>query len=210
MFLNKLSIILSFSCQVLLLADNSQDSDIYPETDNLEMKASSKSILESSTDNSPLKEENFRSFSRVFDLEAEDLRSSQETETRLSPFEGRFPINIGITGYVATTGETLNIADAYQDPRFDPSVDDDNPSGFKHKSILCMPIRNASRKIIGVSQLINKLNGRPFNKNDENLFEVSFYEELLLLYYYLNLFEVSFYQHLVLLYYSLNLFLFCK
>jgi GAF domain-containing protein len=177
MFLNKLSIILSFSCQVLLLADSSQDSDIYPETDNSEMNASSKSIRESSINSSPLKEGNFRSFSRVFDLEAEDLRSSQESETRLSPFEGRFPINIGITGYVATTGETLNIADAYQDPRFDPSVDEDNPSGFKHKSILCMPIRDASRKIIGVSQLINKLNGRPFNKNDENLFEVSFYIE---------------------------------
>ena len=116
---------------------------------------------------------NFRSFSRVFDLEAEDLRSESDGE-RLSPFEGRFPINIGITGYVATTGETLNIPDAYEDQRFDPSADEENPNGFRHKSILCMPIRDADRKIIGVSQLINKLNGRPFNKNDENLFEVSF------------------------------------
>lgn len=114
----------------------------------------------------------FRSFSRVFDLEAEDLETYSDGENRLSPFEGRFPINIGITGYVATTGETLNIPNAYEDPRFDPTVDDDNPNSFKHKSILCMPIRNAEHKIIGVSQLINKLNGRPFNKNDENLFEV--------------------------------------
>jgi hypothetical protein len=33
--------------------------------------------------------------------------------------ESRFPVNAGITGFVAATGETLNIVDAYKDPRFD-------------------------------------------------------------------------------------------
>ncbi|GFS80409.1 dual 3',5'-cyclic-AMP and -GMP phosphodiesterase 11 [Trichonephila clavipes] len=87
----------------------------------------------------------------------------------MCPFEGRFPINVGITGYVATTGETLNIPDVLQDDRFDPSVDEDGT--FCHHSILCMPIRNASTKIVGVCQLINKLSKIPFNKNDEHLFE---------------------------------------
>lgn len=50
-------------------------------------------------------------------------------------------------------------------------VDDD--SSFRHYSVLCMPIRNADSKIVGVSQLINKLNCAPFNKNDEYLFEVN-------------------------------------
>lgn len=46
------------------------------------------------------------SFSRVFDFEANDLSGDPEAEdARTSPFESRFPINIGITGYVATTGE---------------------------------------------------------------------------------------------------------
>lgn len=36
-----------------------------------------------------------------------------------------------------------------------------------------MPIKNALGHIIGVAQLTNKLDGMPFNKNDENLFEVS-------------------------------------
>nr|XP_046916300.1 dual 3',5'-cyclic-AMP and -GMP phosphodiesterase 11-like [Dermatophagoides farinae] len=124
-----------------------------------------------------------RSFYRVFDLQAKDLEQIDFEKNQKTPFEGRFPINIGITGYVATTGETLNIADAYNDCRFDPIVDDqdddnygdnnnvDDGNRFRHKSILCMPIRNATRKIIGVAQLVNKLNGRPFNKNDENLFE---------------------------------------
>ncbi len=44
------------------------------------------------------------SFSRVFDFEANDL-SGTDSDSRTSPFESRFPINIGITGYVATTGE---------------------------------------------------------------------------------------------------------
>lgn len=107
-------------------------------------------------------------FCRVFDLEASDMHTEDST-SRTSPFEGRFPINVGITGYVATTGETLNIPDAYEDERFDSTVDDG--SGFRHRSVLCMPIRNADNKIIGVSQLINKAIGMPFNKNDENLFE---------------------------------------
>lgn len=111
-----------------------------------------------------------KTFCRVFDLEAEDMRSRGDGDS--GPHEGRFPINIGITGYVATTGATLNIPDVYADPRFDQHVDQDSLTGFKHRSILCMPIKNASGRIIGVSQLINKMNGSPFTRNDENLFEV--------------------------------------
>ncbi|KAB7506654.1 Dual 3',5'-cyclic-AMP and -GMP phosphodiesterase 11 [Armadillidium nasatum] len=61
------------------------------------------------------------SFSRVFDLEVKDLQE-EDADSRTSPFESRFPINIGITGHVAATGETVNIPDAYEDPRFDKSV----------------------------------------------------------------------------------------
>lgn len=48
----------------------------------------------------------------------------------------------------------------------------DEQTGFKTKSILCMPIKNAEGRVMGVSQLINKKDGTPFTKNDENLFEV--------------------------------------
>ncbi|RVE52368.1 hypothetical protein evm_003006 [Chilo suppressalis] len=90
------------------------------------------------------------SFSRVFDLEAGD--EAEPGTPRTSPYESRFPINIGITGYVATTGETVNIADAYLDPRFDPSVDEG--TGFKHNTILCMAIKNSEGRIIGVIQTL--------------------------------------------------------
>ncbi|XP_050476275.1 dual 3',5'-cyclic-AMP and -GMP phosphodiesterase 11-like isoform X2 [Bombus huntii] len=108
------------------------------------------------------------SFSRVFDFEANDL-TGEDSDSRTSPFEGRFPINVGITCYVATTGETVNIPNAYEDPRFDPSVDDG--SGFRHRTILCMPIKNSSGQIIGVIQLINKFDDLLFTKNDENFVE---------------------------------------
>jgi len=35
-----------------------------------------------------------------------------------------------------------------------------------------MPIKNAQGNVTGVAQLTNKLDKTPFNKNDENLFEV--------------------------------------
>ncbi|XP_029158686.1 dual 3',5'-cyclic-AMP and -GMP phosphodiesterase 11-like isoform X1 [Nylanderia fulva] len=108
------------------------------------------------------------SFSRVFDFEANDL-AGEDSDSRTSPFESRFPINVGITGYVATTGETVNIPSAYEDPRFDPLVDDG--TGFRHRTILCMAIKNSSGQIIGVIQLINKFDDLPFTKNDENFVE---------------------------------------
>lgn len=95
------------------------------------------------------------SFSRVFDFEANDL-SEDEANSRTSPYESRFPINIGITGHVATTGETVNVPNAYEDDRFDASVDEN--LSFKHRSILCMAIKNSLGQIIGVIQLINKFN----------------------------------------------------
>jgi len=57
---------------------------------------------------------------------------------------------------VATTGETVNVPNAYEDDRFDASVDEN--SCFKHRSILCMAIKNSLGQIIGVIQLINKFN----------------------------------------------------
>lgn len=107
-------------------------------------------------------------FSRVFDLDASDMET-EDSNSRISPSEGRFPINVGITGYVAATGETVNIADAYADDRFDQSVD--AGTGFRHGSVLCMPIKSADGRILGVSQLINKSNGTAFNQNDQHLFE---------------------------------------
>ncbi|MFI5251717.1 MAG: ATP-binding protein [Bacteroidota bacterium] len=78
--------------------------------------------------------------------------------------EIRLPIGKGIAGYVAAMGETINIPDAYADRRFNP--DFDKKTGYRTKTILCMPMRNRDNKVIGVFQLLNKIQGA-FTKDDE-------------------------------------------
>ncbi|WP_341526297.1 GAF domain-containing protein [Nostoc sp. UHCC 0302] len=78
--------------------------------------------------------------------------------------EIRIPTNRGIAGYVASTGEALNIADAYKDPRFDPSTD--RKTGYVTRNILCLPVFNSANELIGVTQLINKQQGS-FTASDE-------------------------------------------
>lgn len=80
--------------------------------------------------------------------------------------EIRFPADKGLAGYVVKTGETLNITDAYSDSRFNPEVD--ISTGYKTKTILCMPIMNNNNEIIGAFQVLNKIDG-VFTKNDEDL-----------------------------------------
>ena len=65
-----------------------------------------------------------------------------------------FPINRGIAGHVATTGEVVNLPDAYDDPRFDRTVDKD--TGYRTQSMLCVPVRNHRAEVVGVIQVINK------------------------------------------------------
>lgn len=80
--------------------------------------------------------------------------------------EIRFPADKGLAGYVVQSGETLNITDAYSDSRFNPEVDKN--TGYRTKTILCMPILNNNHEIIGAFQVLNKIDG-VFTKNDEDL-----------------------------------------
>ena len=75
----------------------------------------------------------------------------------------RQAIGKGISGYVAKTGEIINIPDAYKDSRFNPEVD--RKSGYRTRSILCAPIIDKNGEIIGVIQTLNKKRGT-FNAND--------------------------------------------
>lgn len=81
--------------------------------------------------------------------------------------EIRVPLGEGIVGHTARTGETLNIPDAYADARF--NRDFDLKSGYKTRSILCMPIKNPAGEIIGAIQVLNKKDGTIFTPDDEDL-----------------------------------------
>jgi sigma-B regulation protein RsbU (phosphoserine phosphatase) len=84
----------------------------------------------------------------------------------LDTHEIRLPTSRGIAGWVAEHGETVNLEDAYADPRFESEVD--IRLGYRTKSLLCLPIRSKSGETIGVLQLLNKKSG-PFTHADENL-----------------------------------------
>eukprot|EP00057_Strongylocentrotus_purpuratus_P010920 XP_011665394.1 PREDICTED: probable 3',5'-cyclic phosphodiesterase pde-5 [Strongylocentrotus purpuratus] len=81
--------------------------------------------------------------------------------------EIRFSMAKGVAGHVASTGDILNIPDAYQDERFNREVD--LQTGYVTKTILCMPIYIRGN-VIGVVQMVNKKHGL-FTRADEQAFE---------------------------------------
>ena len=89
--------------------------------------------------------------------------------------EIRQKIGVGISGWVAEQGLSVNIPDVYKDDRFNP--DTDKSSGYKTKSMLTFPVfepnykQNAKQKISAVIQVLNKKGNKAFDENDESLLE---------------------------------------
>ena len=93
--------------------------------------------------------------------------NSQELYSRFAQGNFRREIRImntkGVAGWVFTHNEGAIILDAYKDDRFDKSVD--MRTGYRTKSILCAPLKTVSGEIIGVSQILNKIDGK-FSEDD--------------------------------------------
>ena len=83
----------------------------------------------------------------------------------LESMQIRLPNSAGIAGTVFTSGKSINIPYAYADLRFNPAFD--KRTGFFTRSILCVPIINKQGKVIGVTQVLNKLGGS-FTVEDES------------------------------------------
>jgi HD-GYP domain-containing protein (c-di-GMP phosphodiesterase class II) len=79
--------------------------------------------------------------------------------------EIRQAIGVGIAGLVAATGDTVNIPDAYDDPRFNPEPD--HRTGYRTKSLLTFPMTGQNERVIGVFQVVNKNGGGDFTADDE-------------------------------------------
>jgi len=85
------------------------------------------------------------------------------------PVDLRLPIGSGIAGHVASTGRTLRVDDAYSSELFNPEVD--RATGFRTRSILCVPLLSQRREVFAVAQLLNRLDGAPFDDEDEKRFQ---------------------------------------
>jgi putative nucleotidyltransferase with HDIG domain len=79
--------------------------------------------------------------------------------------EIRQPVGVGIAGTVAATGKTINIPNAYADPRFNPEPD--KRSGYRTRSLLTFPMTGQNGRVIGVFQVVNKKGRKPFSATDE-------------------------------------------
>ncbi len=82
--------------------------------------------------------------------------------------EIRVRLGEGVAGWVARSGKTLTLDDAYQDERFNPEFD--RQSGYRTRSILCVPLADKRGRTIGVIQALNKRSG-PFTADDVELLQ---------------------------------------
>jgi HD-GYP domain-containing protein (c-di-GMP phosphodiesterase class II)/response regulator of citrate/malate metabolism len=89
-----------------------------------------------------------------FELAQNDSLGPQQFEKKAMPLDGT-----SIAGYVALTGQPVNVADAYNlpsDSTFQISRAFDQRSGYRTKSVLVVPMKDHQDKVVGVVQLINK------------------------------------------------------
>ncbi|XP_026686318.1 dual 3',5'-cyclic-AMP and -GMP phosphodiesterase 11-like [Diaphorina citri] len=101
--------------------------------------------------------------SKLFDVCSRSTLQEMEKKEEI-----RIPWGCGIVGYVAESGEPVNIPDAYLDNRFNQEID--ARTGYKTRTLLCMPIKDFNGDVIGVAQVINKHNDGCFTSNDEKVF----------------------------------------
>ena len=80
------------------------------------------------------------------------------------------PRGQGLSGWVAEHGQALLVPDAYQDPRFDPTAD--SRTGFRTRSVLCVPLRVLGQDL-GVVQVLNKKDGSSFTPRELVLLEAT-------------------------------------
>lgn len=103
-------------------------------------------------------------FTTIFELRDE---GNNTLVSRPSSFDLKCSTLAQIADYAASTGQILNIGDvgAWLNMRHEEG------DAESARTILCMPIINGQKRLIGVAQLINKNNGAVFTECDVSLFE---------------------------------------
>lgn len=80
----------------------------------------------------------------------------------------RFDARLGIAGSAVSTGQIVNVKDAYEDSRFFKEVDLE--TGYRTRNLVAVPLKRPDGQVVGVCEALNK-EGGPFNEDDETLLE---------------------------------------
>jgi Nif-specific regulatory protein len=100
------------------------------------------------------------------------LLDSTKTELQSQAAPGsdqflRFDASQGIAGAALASGEVLNVADAYQDSRFNSAID--SPAGYRTRNLLAAPLAHPlDGELIGVFEVLNKKYAS-FTEEDEDV-----------------------------------------
>jgi adenylate cyclase len=103
-----------------------------------------------------------RGWIMLYDSTMDELYTTQSEA--LGNRELRIGVQDGVAGATFRTGEQVNIAHAYQDPRFNPAMD--FLIGYRTRNLLCTPIFSGDGRKLGVLQVVNKRSGA-FDATDE-------------------------------------------
>ena len=79
------------------------------------------------------------------------------------------PVKDGIAWWVAAHGASARVDDALKDARFTGAID--KITGYMTKNLLCVPV-TMEDEIVGVIEVLNKVNGIGFDERDEQLLSV--------------------------------------
>ncbi len=92
---------------------------------------------------------------------------TQELYSRVALGAGKLVLRIpnvrGAAGHVFQSGEPLILIDAYNDPRFNADLDAE--TGYQTRNLVTVPITTTDNDIIGVAQVLNKIDG-DFDEDD--------------------------------------------
>ncbi len=80
-------------------------------------------------------------------------------------------LKMGLVGLSVITKQSVNLANAYEDPRFNPEIDE--LSGFRTESILVAPIFDKKGEVIGAVELLNRQTGRFTEEDEKKVVEIT-------------------------------------
>ena len=144
----------------------------------LAIEATGRAILPGSSDE--LLQTIVEAAARLFGAAASSIalvnERQQELEFRVATGVGReevvgmhIPLDQGIAGYVAMTGQPMAISNVQQDPRF--AQETAEKTGYVPRSILAMPLLSNDR-VIGVIEVLDKINAPSFGMQDMELLSI--------------------------------------